>query len=410
MNDKLLKIVPLAKVDEATHTTWGIVTKQTADKDGETCDYTTAKKAYKTWSDDFVKRTASTGQDISMGNIRMMHGLEIAGKAIKLEFHDDTKEVWLGTEPADDRVWKLIKGGFITGLSQGGKYVKRWDGPNGEKMYTPSISEVSYVDNPCLGEASFAYVKADGSMELIKRQNVPPADPELASLLEKVKKGEGELPTATQQPADASKDAPICQCKCAECMKGNCAGCTAQEKCVGGPPPTKVAKGTKYLVTSGGETHLPYTDESGTPNHRLMGAAWAALHGGYRGNKYEGPDKQGAIRRLKQIYAREGMETPSEKMERLDGLVKSMAEHRIQCRAYGKLGKGMYSVSRLAEVLEQIKYLWMQMEYEQEQEGDESPATDMMEDIFADLLDALLSYTEEQVAEEREMHGIGSSI
>lgn len=383
MNDKLLKIVPLVKVDEATHTTWGIVTKQTADKDGETCHYETAKKAYQTWSNDFVKRTAAAGQDISMGNIRMMHGLDIAGKAIKLEFHDDTKEVWLGTQPADDKVWKLIKGGFITGLSQGGKYEKRWDGPNGEKMYTPSISEVSYVDNPCLGEASFAYVKADGSMELIKRQTGTPDDPELASMLKTAKE-------ETEEEKKKKKE--------------------EEEKCEGGPPPTKVAKGVKYLVTSGGETHLPYTDESGKPNHRLMGAAWAALHGGYRGNKYEGPDKQGAIRRLKQIYAREGMETPSEKMERIDGLVKSMAEHRIQCRAYGKLGKGMYSVSRLAEVLEQIKYLWMTMEYEREQEGDESPATDMMEDIFADLLDALLSYTEEQVAEERETHGITSSI
>jgi len=40
----------------------------------------------------------------------------------------------------------------------------------------------------------------------------------------------------------------------------------------------------KYLVPEG--KHLPYTDESGKPDHNLMGAAWAALHGGYRGNKY----------------------------------------------------------------------------------------------------------------------------
>jgi hypothetical protein len=30
-----------------------------------------------------------------------------------------------------------------------------------------------------------------------------------------------------------------------------------------------------------------------------MGAAWAALHGGYRGNKYEGPDRSAAIAKLK---------------------------------------------------------------------------------------------------------------
>jgi hypothetical protein len=41
-----------------------------------------------------------------------------------------------------------------------------------------------------------------------------------------------------------------------------------------------------------------------------MGAAWAALHGGYRGNKYEGPDRSAAIARLKKLYEREGMKTP----------------------------------------------------------------------------------------------------
>jgi hypothetical protein len=42
-----------------------------------------------------------------------------------------------------------------------------------------------------------------------------------------------------------------------------------------------------------------------------MGAAWAALHGGYRGNKYEGPGKEAAIAKLKALYKSEGMELPS---------------------------------------------------------------------------------------------------
>jgi hypothetical protein len=67
----------------------------------------------------------------------------------------------------------------------------------------------------------------------------------------------------------------------------------------------------QYLVPDG--QHLPYTDESGKPSHRLMGAAWAALHGGYRGNKYEGPGKEEAIAKLKEIYKKEGMETPASK-------------------------------------------------------------------------------------------------
>lgn len=68
----------------------------------------------------------------------------------------------------------------------------------------------------------------------------------------------------------------------------------------------------KYLVSGKGGTHLPYTDAAGKPDHRLMGAAWASLHGGYRGNKYEGPNKVEAISKLASMYKREQMETPSE--------------------------------------------------------------------------------------------------
>ena len=52
---------------------------------------------------------------------------------------------------------------------------------------------------------------------------------------------------------------------------------------------------------------------NGKPDHGLMGSAWAALHGGYRGNKYEGPGKTEAIAKLKKLYASEKMDTPAEK-------------------------------------------------------------------------------------------------
>ncbi len=67
-----------------------------------------------------------------------------------------------------------------------------------------------------------------------------------------------------------------------------------------------------FLVTEpGGATHLP-THKNGKPDHGLMGGAWAALHGGYRGNKYEGPGKAEAIAKLKALYKSEGIEPPSE--------------------------------------------------------------------------------------------------
>jgi len=444
--------------------TWGIVTSEVPDKENEICSYADAKKAYKKWSEDFLEKTTAAGQEPSMGNIRIMHGLQIGGKVIKLEFKDEEKQVWLGTQPATDEVWKLIKGGYITGLSHGGRYL--WKKEVGEyTRYAPEISEVSYVDNPANPDASFAYVKADGSMELRKFAKGMPADPELAKLLKgsepTLPEEVGSLPTATMpvpekvtpgvstcscscpqckgsncgncqaetkcescKAAKAAKAAG-CSCGCASCKEGKCSNCSAETKCemcmsAGVSTETgfnyydlegqkkMASKAVKYLVTdSDGKGHLPYTSSSGAPSRRLCGAAWAALFspGGHRGNKYEGPDKEKAKAKLKQVYSSQGWDTPSEKTVAVEDMLKALLEDRIQCRAYGRLGKGMYTTSRFAEILEQLKYLWLELEFEREQEGDESPATDDVKELVSDLLDAFLLYTEEQVEEEREQHG-----
>ena len=72
-----------------------------------------------------------------------------------------------------------------------------------------------------------------------------------------------------------------------------------------------------YLVVEDPETvttwHLRVRAVNGDPDHRLMGAAWAALHGGYRGNVYEGPGKTAAIAKLTRMYAAEDMDVPKEK-------------------------------------------------------------------------------------------------
>jgi len=85
----------------------------------------------------------------------------------------------------------------------------------------------------------------------------------------------------------------------------------------------------RYLVPDG--THLPVTGEDGKPDHYLMGAAWAALHGGYRGNKYEGADKDKAIAALKALYKSEGMDTPG------DGGAKQSYRAQMPCRVLQSL-------------------------------------------------------------------------
>lgn len=165
---------------------WGIATHEQPDLDGETCDYETAKKAYQDWSTAAVSRTSAAGQQISLGPIRYQHSSEPAGKATKIDYNDDAKEIWLGSVPIDDDVRKQLQDGFLSGYSQGGSYAWRRCADCNKSLtlqqannYCPDckkqvpvtfglkrLSEVSYVDSPCTGKG-FDYVKQDGSSRFV---------------------------------------------------------------------------------------------------------------------------------------------------------------------------------------------------------------------------------------------------
>ena len=154
----------LTKVDEAQRTVEGIATAEAVDKAGEVCDYEGTKPYYQKWSDGIKK--ASGGK--SLGNVRAMHSNIAAGKITEIIFDDVAKAISIVAKIVDDAEWKKVLEGVYTGFSQGGEYVKRWaekiDGVDVMK-YIADPSEVSIVDNPCLGLASFSVVKADGMVE-----------------------------------------------------------------------------------------------------------------------------------------------------------------------------------------------------------------------------------------------------
>jgi len=216
------KFFKLAIVDAQSHRAWGIATSEAVDKAGELCDYRDTKPEYQAWSQEAFDSTTRAGQKPSLGNVRLQHGLEIAGKATKLEYRDEDREIWLESEPLPT-IWPLLENGNVTGYSQGGKYLYRrcnvcrteiFDGsycPKCEKVqiirYSARPSEVSYVDSPCLGEARFEWVKAElagamfkyigpnGSTELRKFSAIATIiDPAKA---EKTKRVDGEDLTAS---------------------------------------------------------------------------------------------------------------------------------------------------------------------------------------------------------------------
>jgi len=401
MKSEFKKFIPFAKVDAAKRQVWGIVTAEVPDKDDEVCDYAKSKPYYQAVITEMSK--ATDGKNLFP--LREMHQLSAVGKCIGFEFRDIDREVFMGFEVVDDEAWKKVDKGVYTGFSHGGRVVG--DMVPDEKFegcmrYTADPSEVSVVDNPCLGVAHFAYVKADGVTELRKLRSEPDNTAGRLKDLEKqvALLKSAKAPTAVSTlittfriPVDLDKK-------------------------------EKKKPGVKYLVTDEEYGYLPYTGTDGKPSHRLMGAAWAALHGGYRGKKYSGPDKNGAIARLKAIYEKEGMDTPEKKVAQVrkqvrvwvnrntNKLVRCVSENKLTAKQVnkrfaldndlGRLQKGLYDVGRLACFVQELAYMVYNAQFEREQERDE---TDLPENLAANvesLMDTLLQMAEEETAELKE--------
>ncbi len=163
MSDPLQMFIPLRKADAARRMIHGYATAELPDRSGEICDYASTRPYYEQWSEDFAK--ASGGK--SLGNLRAMHGKVAAGKISAITFNDEAKRIEIAAKIIDDDEWRKIEEGVYTGFSQGGAYVKRWPDPENPELtrYTAAPSEISLVDLPCLPEAGFELVKADGASE-----------------------------------------------------------------------------------------------------------------------------------------------------------------------------------------------------------------------------------------------------
>lgn len=182
----LKKFAQLVKADEKTHTVYALVTDESVDRDGEICDYFPTAQFYREWNDNVKEATSRAGQEVSLGTVRLQHTLEIAGKVIQVDFDDQAKTIHELTMPIDDRIWKMVAGGYVTGYSQGGRYAYRNCGECGgdcgepgnlfcqrcNKMVTVHYAckphETSYVDWPSNTNANFVTVKMDGSTEIKK--------------------------------------------------------------------------------------------------------------------------------------------------------------------------------------------------------------------------------------------------
>ena len=187
--------IPISKVDVAQRLVYGVLTAEVADKSGEILDYASAKPAFEKWSNDIFDATGGK----SKGNVRAMHGSVAAGKFTDISYDDDAKRIDGCAKIVDDAEWNKVLEGVYTGFSIGGGYAKRWTDPTDSKLkrYTPVLSEVSIVDNPCVASATFELIKSDGSHEMRKFTHSHKED-------SMTKATEGSAAAAVDEAAEAS--------------------------------------------------------------------------------------------------------------------------------------------------------------------------------------------------------------
>jgi hypothetical protein len=192
VKSKIRVFVPLSKVDEDQRLVFGRITQEILDKSGEVMDYASSKPNFEKWSNDI--HTASNG--LSKGNVRVMHGLNVAGKLTDIDFDDTEQAIDVCAKIVDDSEWQKVVEGCYTGFSVGGNYGKKWtetDATSQEKVkkFTAVPNEVSLVDNPCVPSATFTLVKADGAEEDVSFQ---------------VTNDDAEWPDFAKAAGDAAKD------------------------------------------------------------------------------------------------------------------------------------------------------------------------------------------------------------
>jgi hypothetical protein len=172
LENKLNLFMQLCKVDEAQRLVSGILSAEVVDKSNEIMDYDTGKAEFEKWSKEAHKR--SDGK--SLGNVREMHDNKACGKLTQMICDDATKTIQGTAKIVDDAAWNKVLEGVYTGFSIGGEYAKKWKDEANPAVtrFTPTVAEVSIVDNPCVAEAVFELIRSDGSKEMRKFKSAEP--------------------------------------------------------------------------------------------------------------------------------------------------------------------------------------------------------------------------------------------
>lgn len=445
--------VPLMKVDEEQRLVFGKITAQEVDQSGEVMDYETSKPNFEKWSADIEKGSGG----LSKGNLRVMHGLSVAGKLTDISYDDDNKAIEVCAKVVDDAEWNKVIEGCYTGFSVGGRYAKKWDDVvDGEKVkkFTAVPNEVSLVDNPCVKSATFQLIKADNVVEdvMFKTAETPAEE----GATEETETVTVDVPVE-EQPVEKGHTAPVAgeptsaavAAKAEELAKAANDGTTwadhiekAREELMKtsalGLAVEQEREAKENAGTSGeakaeeeaeperGTEDTPTDENTADPDD---GPAEKVTPSGVK-QKWEASDgktfekKDDAIAheaelqkaaepktdadvlraRLDKALKPEPVEADPELMDDFDRLAKAVQVlETVAADGFkpDELKKGMYTISRFSDVLASVARLAKSIKGEGEKEGDESDTTvsASLKSALGDMATSFKTYVDNQITE-----------
>lgn len=352
----------LSKVDEVTKQVWGVIAAESPDKANEVMDYDASVPHFRKWSDDIAAATGGA----SLGNVRVMHKNEIGGKLVEINYNDTDKVIEVCAKVADDKTWNLVKGGFLTGFSIGGKYGAKTTGEDGVTKYVAIPSEVSLVDNPCLGKAHFTMMKADGTSVEQEFQVSDAATDGDAQPNSNAEPAEGDAPATDPAPAQDGGD--------------NAAADDAAKAA-----PDEI----KQVWTLDGKNFEKKADAYAY-QAKMNDPLFVALQ------KASGGDNSAPA----EPFNWSEIANPE-----LGKAVKSAVIIRAAVGASDNLAKGLYAVRSLANQIQELDWLCDGTSWEALVEGDNSQVPAMLIEGLKQLSAALVAMVEEEVAELLAEHG-----
>jgi hypothetical protein len=397
----------ISKVDDnedGTITVHGIASSETKDHSGETVLADAMKAALPAYS--------------QFPALREMHQPMAAGKVVEAEV-DEMGVTHIAALVVDPIAIQKVKTGVYLGFSIGGKVLKR--DPQDRSIITAlRLVEISLVDSPCNPDATLSMWKAEAmTIETPSRDEVIARAKDLAKAagtaryrdflfdareaivsertLEAVEKGEIELAPPAEQLAEAETVEAVAD--------------------VEQPGAVVEAPASAEAVV---EAEAPAGDAQPGEAETVEAAATGdEVSGQDPGDGEEGPgegDQDPAAEEPKEASALVAALTAS--IEKGQALVEGAAPAEAEAPAdpfadLGKaaaalriisvgdedLAKGLYSVSRFADLLESFCYLASSAQCEADCEGDQSPVPAKLADAVRGLGAILVEMAQEEVAE-----------